>query len=379
MLASGDYPDLIYAKGDLTKLINAGAIIQLDDYIEKYGKNMKKLYGDQLVRLRNSTEDPHIYSVGTYGVHNAIYETSGTMQIQHAVLKELGYPKIQTLDDYEKALNTYMEKYPEINGRKTIGLSLLIDTWQWYIDLSNPGGFVIGYPDNGQWIVNPSTYQAEYKFLDPNIYLYYKWLNKINTEGLLDPESFTQKEDVWKAKIASGRVLGLAYPNYGYWDSRSTLIANGMPERTYAYLPVVADKKYKCPALFDAGYSGGWGIAISTKCKDSVRAFKFLDWMCSDEAQVLVNWGLKDINYKIVDGKRIVPDEEMQRATSDPDYGKETGVGRWTYPFPMAGSAAVDASGQSIVRNTKDYVLKNYLPVERETLDAPRPPAPRSA
>ena len=370
MLASGDYPDLIYAKGDLTKLVNAGAIIPLDDYIEKYGKNMKKLYGDQLVRLRNSSEDPHIYSVGTYGVHDAAYETAGTMQLQHAVLKELGYPKIQTLDDYEKAIKTYIGKYPEINGRKTIGLSLLVDTWQWYIDLSNPGGFVIGYPDNGQWIVDQKTYKAEYKFLDPNISQFYKWLNKMNAEGLLDPESFTQKEDVWKAKISSGRVLGLAYPNWGYGEARSTLISNGTPERTYAYLPIVADTKYKCPSLYDVGYSGGWGISISTKCKDPVRAFKFLDWMCSDEAQVLVNWGIKDINYKIIDGKRVVPEDEMQRANSDPDYAKKTGVGRWIYPFPEAGTAAVDANGESISRNSREYVIKNYLPVEKETLAA---------
>ena len=128
------------------------------------------------------------------------------MQLQHAVLKELGYPQIKTLEDYENALRAYMKKYPTINGQKTIGLSLLIDTWQWYIDLSNPGNYTIGYPDDGQWIVD-SNLNARYKFLDPEIFQYYKWLNKLNAEGLLDPESFTQKEDVWKSKIASGRVL----------------------------------------------------------------------------------------------------------------------------------------------------------------------------
>ena len=65
------------------------------------------------------------------------------MQLQHAVLKELGYPQINTLEDYENALKAYMKKFPTIDGKKTIGLSLLIDTWQWYIDLSNPSGYLI--------------------------------------------------------------------------------------------------------------------------------------------------------------------------------------------------------------------------------------------
>ena len=345
MMASGDFPDLIYAKGELTKLIDAGAVIPLDDLIEKYGTNMKKLYGDQIVKLRNSLEDPYIYSVGTYGVNETVFETSGTMQIQHAVLKELGYPRIQTLDDYSNVLREYMKRYPTINGQKTIGLSLLIDTWQWYIDLSNPGNYTIGYPDDGQWIVDQNTLKAQYKFLHPEIYKFYKWLNQMNAEGILDPESFTQKEDIWRAKIASGRVLGISYPNWGYGEARSALIQNGMSDRTYAYLPVTAGKEYKDQSRKNYGYSGGWGIAISSSCKDPVRAFKFLDWMCSEEAQILVNWGIKGVNYFIDDnGKRYRTPEEIKRADTDPDYAKKTGVGRWRYPFPQMGNAALDSN-----------------------------------
>lgn len=379
MIASGNYDDFIYAKGDTSKFIDAHAVIALDDWvapdgkhvnlIETYGKNLKELYGDQLVKLRHT--DGHIYSFGTYNVQNALFETSGTMQIQHAVLKELGYPKIRTLDDYATVLRAYKKKHPEIDGKPTIGLSLLIGTWQWLIDLSNPANYVIGYPDDGQWIVDRKTHHAQYKFLNPDMVYYYKWLNDLNTDGTLDPESFTQTEEVWKSKIASGCVLGISYPNWGYNDARTTLIASGKPERTYAYLPIVVDtKKYKDPSLTDYGYSGGWGISISTSCKDVVRAFKFIDWMCSEQAQILVNWGIEDTNYIIVDGKRVVPPEEQLKADNDPDYATHTGVGRWVYPFPERGNGAHDKNGDWIARNTQQRVIDNYLPVERETLAA---------
>lgn len=368
MIASGQYPDLIYAKGDLALLVNVGAVIPLDDLIAKKGKNLQALYGDQLSRLRFSPEDPQIYTVGTYGVKQAVWQVDGSMQLQHAVLKELGYPKIETFTDYENALRAYMAKYPEINGRKTIGLSLLIDAWQWYIGLSNPGNFTIGKPDDGQWIIDDKTITARYKFMEPEMSLFYEWLCHLNAEGLLDPESFTQKEDVWKAKIASGRVLGISYPQWGYDDTRANLIKAGMPERTYAYLPVVADKRYKAQNLKDPGFTGGWGVAISSSCADPERAFEFLDWLCSEEAQILTNWGIKDVNYVIENGKRVVPPSEQHKIDTDSLYAKTSGVTRWTYPFPEFGTAWIDSTGNYITRDSPETIRRTYLPAERETL-----------
>jgi len=368
MIASGQYPDIIFAKGNLGLLIEAGAVIPLDDLIEKRGKYIKEMYGSLITRLRNTTEDPQIYNVGTYAVQNGMWTTDGTMQIQHAVLKDQGYPVMRTLADYERAIKAYMAKYPTINGQRTIGFSLLIDTWQWYIDLSNPSCFLLGYPDDGQWIVDQNTLEAYYKFLHPEAKQYYKWLNRMNAEGILDPESFTQKEDVWKAKIASGRVLGIAYPGWGYGDARSSLINDNMANRTFAYLPITIDERYRAASLMDPGFSGGWGIAISSSCKDPERAFEFLDWWCSEEAQKLVNWGLEGVNYQIIDGKRVVPADEQNRADSDPDYSKKTGVGRWIHPFPQRGPGFIDSTGNFITRNSPETIRRNYLPIERETL-----------
>ncbi len=368
MIASGQYPDLIYAKGDLALLVAAGAVIPLDGLIARKGDHLKRLYGDQLPRLRFSPDDPRIYTVGTYGVKQAVWQVDGTMQLQHAVLKELGYPKIQTFEDYENALRAYIAKYPEINGRKTIGLSLLIDAWQWYIGLSNPGSYTTGHPDDGQWIIDDESLTARYKFMDEDMDLFYRWLCRLNAEGLLDPESFTQKLDVWKAKIASGRVLGISYPLWGYTDTRASLINAGMEDRTYAYLPVVADPGYRAQNLKDPGFTGGWGVAISSTCADPERAFEFLDWMCSEEAQILTNWGIKDVNYAIENGKRVVPPAERRRIETDPFYAKNTGVTRWAYPFPQCGSAWIDSTGNYITRESPETIRANYLQAERETL-----------
>ncbi|UOQ48353.1 ABC transporter substrate-binding protein [Gracilibacillus caseinilyticus] len=368
MIASGDYPDLIFAKGDIGKLIEAGGVIKLDELIEEKGDNLKAMYGDQIDRLRRSLDDPSIYTVGTNGVETAFWETSGTFQVQLDVLRELGYPEITTLDELEAALTEYYEKYPEIDGQKTLPLSLLGSDWRWLITVGNPAGFAAGLQDDGQWAVNDETGETTYKFLLPEFKEYFKWLNGMNDKGLLDPESFTHTYDTYISKISSGRVLSVADQNWNFADADKALIADGKEWRTYAPLPVTISEEQTSKALKDYGFSGGWGIAISSTSEHQEKAFEFLDWMASEEAQILVNWGVEGENYDIVDGKRVMQEDDLERMQSDADYGKETGVGFYVYPFPQWGNGAVDSNGQSITPNTEQQIIDNFTETENEVL-----------
>ncbi|MFC4388795.1 ABC transporter substrate-binding protein [Gracilibacillus marinus] len=368
MIASGDYPDLIYAKGDIGKLIEAGGVIKLDDLIEEKGDNLKAMYGDQIDRLRNSIDDPSIYTVGTYGVENAYWQTSGTFQIQLDVLRELGYPEINTLDEFEAALTEYYEMYPEIDGQKTIPLSLLGSDWRWLITVGNPAGFAAGLPDDGQWAVNDETGETTYKFLLPEFKEYFKWLNGMNAKGLLDPESFTHTYDTYISKLSSGRVLSVADQDWDIGDADKALVADGKEWRTWAPLPVTLGEDKVHQGLKDYGFAGGWGIAISSTSEHQEEAFEFLDWMASEEAQILVNWGVEGENYDIVDGKRVMQEDDRERMNTDADYGKETGVGFYVYPFPQWGNGAVDSTGQSITPNSEQDIIDNFNSAEKEAI-----------
>ncbi|MBO0993359.1 ABC transporter substrate-binding protein [Bacillus sp. SD088] len=368
MIASGEYPDMIFAKGDIGKLIEAGGVIKLDDLIEEKGDNLKKMYGDQFDRLRNSLDDPSIYQVGTYGVENAFWETSGTTSIQLDVLRELGYPEIRTLEDYEDALTEYIAKHPEIDGQKTIGLSLLGSDWRWLITVGNPAGFSLGIPDDGQWAIDDETGEATYKFMIPEIKDYFKWLNHMNDIGLLDPESFTQTEDTYIAKLSSGRVLGIADQDWNYQDADKALKADGKEWKTYAPLPVTLNENYKSQGLKDYGFAGGWGISISSTSEHQEEAFEFLDWMASEEAQILVNWGIEGENYDVVDGKRVLQDDDREQRKTDAKYAEKTGVGQYIYPFPQWGNGAVDSNGNSITPDTQDDIIATYTDAENEVL-----------
>jgi putative aldouronate transport system substrate-binding protein len=371
ILVGKEYPDLVFAKGaELEQFIHSGALIDLTPLIDKYGPNIKKLYGKYLNRLRYSIYDKSIYTLSSNAVDEEKWEPTMGFGLQHAVVKELGYPKIETVKDFENAIKKYKQLHPTIDGKETIGLSLFTNDWYWTIGLGNGAGFATGAPDDGNWYINPDTYEAKYRFTRPEEKEYYRWLNHMNDIGLLDPDSFVQRLDAYTAKIASGRVLGLIDAKWVYSSGETMLKSEGKFERTYGMYPVQYDKSTKAPDFRDVGYTGGWGIGISSSCKDPVAAIKFLDWMSSEEGQILRNWGVEGVNYKVVEDKRVIPEEEFNKSNNDKDYKKKTGVGAYVYPFPVWGNGKKDSLGQPFTTRTTNNIIETYSPIEKEVLAA---------
>jgi putative aldouronate transport system substrate-binding protein len=368
MIASKQYPDLVYAKSDQERLINSGAFINLKGLIEKYGNNIKKFYGEDLNSFRVDTKNDAINYLASYArEENKLIPQNG-FQLQHAVVKYLGYPQVKTLKDFENAIKIYKEKNPIIDGLQTIGLSIIADDWRWMTSIGNTSSLAVGIPDDGQWSIDENTKKATYKFLLPQVKEYFRWLNHMNDINLLDPDSFVQKYDQYKEKIASGRVLGLTDALWEYTDAEAELRSNKKYERTYGMYPVVLNEKYKFPDFREVSQNKDYGIGISVSCKEAEKAIKLLNWFCSDEGQILNNWGIEGSNYNIINGKIVIPDEEWKKRNEESDYMKETGVGLYGYPFPQWGIGKKDSTGQYYNPITENTIINNYNPSEKETL-----------
>lgn len=372
MIAEGNYPDLIFAKGSAGNLIDAGALIDLTDLIEEYGPNIKKMYGEELAKLKYSADDPAIYQLSSYNVGGVVYETGGTLQLQWDLVKENDYAIPQTLEEWEKMLKDYIAAHPTTNdGYETIGLTISCSDWHWYITLANPAGFIAdGAPDNGQWLID-ENYNAVYKFCSENEREYFRWLSRMYDEGILDNNFATQTHEDYIAKIATGQVLSIIDSNWDYNDAITILKADGKLGKTYAELPFTMDEDIKCATLMYQGLTTGYGVGISVDCKDPVRAIKFLDYLCSDEGQVLTHWGIEGVNYEIDEnGHRYRPQEEIDYSNTDTEYKKVTGVGFHTYPFPTYGDGIVDSTGSTYTTTSKDSVINNYTAEQQAGCEA---------
>ena len=371
MVATGEYPDFVFAKGSVSALIRNDALIDMSDLIDEYGPNIKKLYGDEYENLRYSSEDPSIYQLCSDKVQEETLETSGTAQLQWAVLQENQYRVPYTLEEYTQMIRDYMEKYPMINGKPAIGISIVCSDWHWYTMLSNPSGYMNGSANNGQWIVDDEKQEVYYKHAADGQKEYYKWLNEMYNEGILDPEFATQTHEDYILKVAEGRVLGLLDEEWDYTSAEISLRADGQEEHTYAGLPVTIDRSVKCPSLKQQNLAVGWGIGITKSCKDPVRAVRFLDWLCSDEAQILLNWGIEGVDYYYDEnGKRCITEEDLEASRKDTNYSERTGVGFRVYPYPSYGNQSVDSTGNSYSKSSREMVKEGYDEMEKEALKA---------
>lgn len=371
MIANDEYPDMIYAKGSATDLYQAGALIDMTDLIEKYGTNIKKMYGAEMEKLKWSQDDPGIYQLSYAGVNQKTLTTGGSCQIQWAALKENDYKYPKTLDEYEKMIKSYLAAHPKTeDGLDMIGITMSASDWHWMITLGNPAGLIAdASPDNGQWIID-DEYNVHYKHVTDEEKEYFKWLCRMYNEGILDPNFATQTDDDYIAKVASGRVVAITDAEWHYSQCEATLVADGKVDQTYVGLPVTLREDQVEKALLYQGTTVGWGIGITKSCEDPVRAIKFLDYLCSDEGQILYHWGIEGENYFLDDdGQPYRTDEEVAKAQSDPDYAKNTGIDNYT-GFPIYGTGSYSEDGFPYTPTTKESVIANYNTAEKEGCEA---------
>ena len=372
MAASGEYPDLIFAKNDVGKMIDAGAMLDLTDLIEKYGPNLKKVYGEDMKRLPYSNEDKAIYVIpSNAAVGQQYFDSTAGFEIQHEVLKEQGYPEVKTLQDFEKVLQTHVDKHPTTDGQPTIPLTLDADDWRIMITVTNPAFQTTGAPDDGEYYINPETFEAKLHYKRPEEKEYFRWLNHMYNVGLLDKDTFVQKSDQYKAKIASGRVVGLIDQEWGYADAENALKAAGKDGKTYAHFPVTLSADYLDHGFQDTGFMAGLGIGITKTCKDPVRAIQFLDYLASDEGQVLLNWGVEGKHYNVVDGKRVIPADVLDKKVNDAsNFTKTTGISLYASMSAHYGDGVLDPTGNYYTTNFPEQIVATYSESEKESLKA---------
>ena len=104
LLMGNDLPDVIFDcdTSTLQKLLKAGKVLKLDDYIEEYGENIKKVFSPADLKAVRYIDKKDVQT-GVYGLpagYGSVPESADWyIQVQYRLLEEFDYPVIKTLND----------------------------------------------------------------------------------------------------------------------------------------------------------------------------------------------------------------------------------------------------------------------------------------
>ena len=354
LVNSGDAPYIIPKTYEEGKYVNGGQVIAISDWV-KYMPNYQKC-----VEEWGMVDDlkAKLQSDGKYYVLPGMWETAGggySYIIRKDVFDAAGVDveeleKNWTYEDFYQAL----KKVKEHTGKKYV--------WS---DASKGESSLnitaVAYGVKAGWgIANGLVFdhdKLEFNFADTtdNFKEFVSYFNKMINEGLLDPESFSQEDDVAKAKFVTGE----------------TYVMNGNYQNLADYANLMQEEGAELYMVTAPGGPAGQlqiensrlenGVMISTNALNDlgeegfIKMLRFVDWLWySEEGQTLTLWGVEGETYT-KQGDTIVLNSDITYNGMNPnatkklnaDYGFAGGV------FAYGGSAWLRTS--KFTEGEKDF------------------------
>lgn len=133
MFVSGDLLDLINVYNVVNKFIEVGVLVLLDNYIVKYGKNIKKWYDVKVFKKFKYLKDGYIYYFMFFREEFDLFYLFVGFWLFIYVFKENKWLVVRDIDIYFKIIKDVVKKYLIYNGKLIIGFIVLIDSWRIYV------------------------------------------------------------------------------------------------------------------------------------------------------------------------------------------------------------------------------------------------------
>ncbi|MEV6349110.1 extracellular solute-binding protein [Actinoplanes sp. NPDC051851] len=374
MVSAGNAPFIIPKTyhPDENAFIAGGAILPVSDYVHLMPHFQDKVarWGLQPNLDQYKAEDGKYYLLP--GLHENAWQDY-SLAARTDVMTRLGLSQPSSWEDLADVLRAMRKAYPDRYP--------LSDRWS---TPPQPGGnnllniIATSYGTHAGWGWNPVHWDANAgKWIFSGAMDEYRqvlqYLNTLVTEKLIDPESFTQTDDVARQKFATGKSFVISC-------NAQTLVNEA--RKDIAEIPGATVAKLILPigpagATLDPVTRLENGIMISAKAKESpnfVAMLQFIDWLWySDDGLMFSKWGIEGQTYSgsVADGSFTL-DPGIKWGGINPsaskdlqvDYGFSNGV------FAYGGSTAMLNSQFSDEEKTFQAEMN------KRTLRPVGPPAP---
>ena len=358
MMASPEsLPDLLHTwqKRDVDDYALTGAYLSYDDHMDEM-PNFQKFWAtvpeeekNELFNQRRSA-DGKIYSAPSYGSPTA-FGNMRTWMYRKDIFEKHGLQPPETYEELYQVCKKLKELYPDSyplcfrNGLGKIGE--FGPSWQTNLSW------------NGYYDFSENTW--EFSACQPVMKEIAEYFLKLQQEELVPPDYITLGGKTWEELMSTDR--GFITLDYMVRiDFFNLSVRQENPEYTLAMMaPPKADTPEGAQLLMRGDLDfNGYSICNTGKEKNIQNAFRFVDWLYTDEACELLSWGKEGETYEVKDGKRYYLCGENENAQQK--YGVGT-YGVYQRMDPAAIEALYSEEQIEACREIVDYTEPNTNPL----------------
>jgi putative aldouronate transport system substrate-binding protein len=296
-LASGtEYDIMKIPPAWFNKLVGERAIVPMDDYLEKYGANIKQAIESDSWKL--SMYGGVIYGIPQKGERVAI--TDGIV-IRKDLLDSLGLPVPATQADFYTALKQIKQKHPDVIPLSIASNNAFIST------ITSPFGLYTDWTDvNGALV---------HRVHIPKTRDYFAFMAQLYREGLLDPDFPINKQVNMTEKFTSGKAAAMLY----YYTQAETVrpaIDKAVPGNKLAIVQPLAGSDGSRGAL--ASIKLNYISCIPRTSKHPEDAMRFMNTKLDLDTFKYLALGKEGETYRVTNGNYypIMPIFNQKRNTA---------------------------------------------------------------
>lgn len=382
MAASGDLYDVNrMGLQYITPLIQAGAVQSLDEYLS-YAPSMAEGFPEMVNYSKGylSNGENKMYAICARGKNQASPLATSRYGnfIRWEWYKEAGSPEIKSIDDFLNLLKTIQDKHPQTeSGKKTYGISRFND-WGLNHTLSDP----VIWKYCAQYGLNDlcSFHIPDLEYIDLYNENHMYWVTadmyfKANQMGLLDPETYTQKNEDYSQKINEGQVF---YSSMEWdFDAGNAELSKAGGKDKFVDIPWADTAEF--PAWISRASEFGMAartFVVSSKCDETkmkaiMRLFDFL--FSEDGSRTIMN-GPKGITWDYDEnGVAVLTEDCKQKLKENPDYLLEQGancyLGLVGQDYDALSATQANEGKYIDLRLNKEYVEENMTDADKDYCD----------
>lgn len=294
-LTSGDYPEIYFAsafsKTDLIKYGQQGIFLPLNDYIDEYAPNFKKILEEYpSVEQGITMADGNIY--GFPAIYDPKFEAlrAGAPWIKQEWLEKVGLEEPETTEEFYQVLKAFKEQDPNGNGKADeqgwgggYGINQFINFLRGSFGLNKQGSMNLNLDfkeGTEEFRFVPAT--EEYKEL-------LMYLNKLYAEGLINQDVFTTTAQEFTAESAKGQ-----YGVLSSIDPEELLQIDG-----YVGMPVLEGPNGERSYNAVSNGLGNLGMFVLTdKAENPEAMVRWIDYLYGEEGTKMFFMGFEGVTYE---------------------------------------------------------------------------------